>query len=296
MDATENKKLPLKNCWKNEEIARAIHLWFRKYVIALSIGYTVEDKNGGEDEAGCAFCTGFLLCYHNEFMWLTAGHVLEIVDGIFKSNFHNIHSVAWNDNDGVKGISKIPVDYNRLRRYKVVNNECDIGVILFKKGDLDFENIRNNLNNKWFVWENSSLLEPDGFCLIGFPVEVAKTKVLVQGSKAHCNYDTQIMCFPVEKIKPDKSRRADDFWKHAGWFYGKALPIRKDDGKQLEDIKGMSGGPIISFNVSPDGVIKFWPVAIQSTWLPNSRILCGTPISKAVELTDAGFEAVEKVD
>ena len=176
MAEKRNRDLSLKNCWKDESIARAIHLWLREYIVALSIGYTVRDN----EQEGCgAFFTGFLWFCHNQFMWITAGHILEEVEKIINSNSTNIHSVAWNDNDGVGGINKIPVEYGRLHKYKLVNNSYDIGVILFKEGDLELKNIRNNTNNKWFVWEDNNLLKSNGFYLIGFPEEVARSKTII---------------------------------------------------------------------------------------------------------------------
>lgn len=47
----------------------------------------------------------------------------------------------------------------------------------------------------------------------------------------------------------------------------------------LESIQGMSGGPIFGFKNNPDGQPKYWPVAIQSRWLRQRRIVIGTLIS-----------------
>ena len=48
--------------------------------------------------------------------------------------------------------------------------------------------------------------------------------------------------------------------------------------QSLESIQGMSGGPIFGFKSIPGGQQKYWPVAIQSRWLRQSRIVVGTMI------------------
>lgn len=49
---------------------------------------------------------------------------------------------------------------------------------------------------------------------------------------------------------------------------------------------GMSGGPILGFRKNTDGQFAYWPVAIQSRWVEQSRIVIGTfipPIAASIE-------------
>jgi len=59
-----------------------------------------------------------------------------------------------------------------------------------------------------------------------------------------------------------------------------------DDRVDLKSIVGMSGGPIFGFRRSENGQIAYWPVAIQSRWLPGKRIVIGSfvaPIAAEIE-------------
>ncbi|MCX7426983.1 MAG: hypothetical protein NTW96_15325 [Planctomycetia bacterium] len=59
-----------------------------------------------------------------------------------------------------------------------------------------------------------------------------------------------------------------------------------DPHVDLDSIVGMSGGPIFGFRKNCDGQFAYWPVAIQSRWLPHSRIVVGTfvpPIAAEIE-------------
>lgn len=61
---------------------------------------------------------------------------------------------------------------------------------------------------------------------------------------------------------------------------------RIDLRADLDSIVGMSGGPILGFRKNADGQFAYWPVAIQSRWLSDSRIVVGTfvaPIAAAIE-------------
>ena len=59
-----------------------------------------------------------------------------------------------------------------------------------------------------------------------------------------------------------------------------------DPRADLDSIIGMSGGPIFGFRKNSDGQLAYWPVAIQSRWLPRQRVVIGTfvpPIAASVE-------------
>jgi len=49
-----------------------------------------------------------------------------------------------------------------------------------------------------------------------------------------------------------------------------------DENLPLENLTGMSGGPIFGIRFSEE--IRYWVVAIQSSWLPNQRIVFGCPM------------------
>ena len=61
---------------------------------------------------------------------------------------------------------------------------------------------------------------------------------------------------------------------------------RINSNVNLSSIVGMSGGPIIGFRRNTDGQLAYWPVAVQSRWLPERKIVIGSliaPIAADVE-------------
>lgn len=57
----------------------------------------------------------------------------------------------------------------------------------------------------------------------------------------------------------------------------------------IEDIGGMSGGPILGFRRDDDGNLRYWPVAVQSRWLRSERIVIGTYLSPWLRLAEEYF-------
>jgi hypothetical protein len=258
--------------WKSERTARILNQWFTKHIIALHIGFS-----------------GFLLYYQNRYMWVTAGHVIKEIDALFENRDYDVKCTAWIDNKNENYGSEhnvIHFDYLQTRRFPINNNEMDLGVI--RLDGLYLQNILRNDSNKWLteeVWRNNNLSNPEGFFLVGYPDE---TKVCENVKKSDGNYSISNICCitnPVERIAR-KDSEENEFWNYPGWFYGKVLPITKDDGSKLNDIKGMSGGPILGIETTPDGKIIYRLFGIQSCWRPASKILRATPIENVIKLID----------
>ena len=49
----------------------------------------------------------------------------------------------------------------------------------------------------------------------------------------------------------------------------------------------MSGGPIFGFRLKP---FAYWIVAIQSAWLPESRVVFGCPVPALATLLEELFD------
>ena len=55
-------------------------------------------------------------------------------------------------------------------------------------------------------------------------------------------------------------------------FYGNIVL-----GDSMTDIEGMSGGPILGFYRNERNELKYWLIALQSTWLKQSKIIKACP-------------------
>lgn len=68
------------------------------------------------------------------------------------------------------------------------------------------------------------------------------------------------------------------------------------DGEDISDIQGMSGGPIFGFNELDSEGARYWPIAVQSSWLPSQRILIGTPLPLVASMVYRLIESISAVD
>ena len=55
-------------------------------------------------------------------------------------------------------------------------------------------------------------------------------------------------------------------------FYGRAVLDTK-----ITNIEGMSGGPIFGFYKNEKNELRYWLIALQSTWLKNAHIIKACP-------------------
>jgi len=83
---------------------------------------------------------------------------------------------------------------------------------------------------------------------------------------------------PYLRESPADLSEADRELRNA--FFYAAIPqhisLPKNE-KGEDDIKGMSGGPILGVGHSL-GKLKYWVAAIQSSWFPESRVIRAVPL------------------
>jgi len=277
--------------WKSEINARKLNLWFKKHIIALHIGYLLRDKPYN------FYASGFLFSYQEYFLWITAGHVIKDIEELFQNNGYDVKHIAWIDNNEINIPSKhntIPFDYSQTKKFYIDDDTMDLGVVRLK--GLHLQTILRNSSNRWFTkesWRNNNLSNPEGLFLVGYPDE---TKVCRNIEESDGNYSvSKISCIsiPVERIARKESDE-NKFWNFPDCFYGKVLPITKDGCTILNDIRGMSGGPILGVETKADGKINYRLIGIQSSWLPESKILRATPIESVIKLIDEAMMIIKK--
>ena len=267
--------------WKDESVCRQLSHWFCKHIVCLQMTYQVN-----QEEHSNLF-TGFLLKYKGLHLWLTAGHILEEIENIYKSDDYKVRGIAWADNHSTYDAKAVPTVFDRLEKYLINNKDGDVGVINLK--GLDLENILACEENIWMdedMWKYNHLAKPKGYYLVGLPCETNEDKTIkrddgfVEGSISGYAFT-----IPVQRI--DRKDSQDDFWNYQDAFYGELTPVTKQQGGQLNSIEGMSGGFIISIegNIEKQNLL-YRLYAIQSSWLPESKIIRATPMEVVESILD----------
>jgi len=74
-------------------------------------------------------------------------------------------------------------------------------------------------------------------------------------------------------------------------IFGKMLSQPTLDAVNVTDVRGMSGGPVFGVR-GVDGQARYWLIGLQSSWYPDSRIVCFCPVQRFLY---AIKEAIQRV-
>ncbi len=118
--------------------------------------------------------------------------------------------------------------------------------------------------------------------LLGFPAEVTKTSVVESDSKGAAFFRVGTPLLPVETVE----EIPEEFQYQPNRFFGRVPIFTQDDEdeRRVEDIEGMSGGPIFAVRFSKKRrTLSYWVVAVQSKWLKKPRLIAGCPIQPVAD-------------
>jgi hypothetical protein len=117
-------------------------------------------------------------------------------------------------------------------------------------------------------WEKQHEVDFGLHMMIGLPQRVIESSAWKNQGLVHFEAFVRPMTIDIEKLDElPAGARATRYPRFIGKIRGD-LP--------LDDISGMSGGPILGFSKKAD---KYWIIAIQSSWLSATKIVFGCPIS-----------------
>lgn len=262
-----------------QDALQNLHALLYRHVVCLAIQYVALDVNGkpvGKEHF--LAITGFIMLFRDRCFLVTAGHALEDLDKVLKQRKIQIVSCCIVDyfGSGAKVHQPMPFHYDDQTVKGYINNSdigLDIGLIYLR----DF--YRRSLEANGIVpieeadWRNVSAIPFEVFVLLGFPKEwVDKaTKSVEQGESITATVPMAVISVDLiqdDSLIPSNVRLPQS---QLPWFVGKIIQTN------IPSIVGMSGGPIMGIARTPEGV-KYWPVALQSGWYEQSRIILACPL------------------
>jgi hypothetical protein len=267
----------------------SIYRFFCNHLVSLGIFYETVSANGEPTNDLKFYCySGTILSIKGQWNFLTAGHVLEEIESNKKQGRIIIKEAKLIDYFGniVVNWEPIPFDYENSPKFFVFDEMkgLDFGLILLS------QYYRNLLefNGIIAVEEKNWKSQPDEFFekywMIGLPKEKIRTeKLKTDSTKCKTTAYTNPAIISLTKISKESDFAEE---KSNPFFYGK-LPI---DGYSIEDISGMSGGPIIGFNKD---TTRYWIVAIQSSWNRGTREIFACKLFFIASLLESWLEKME---
>ena len=248
---------------ESDEITR----FFCRHLVGLCVTYQTKTSDDECQLNHSAVISGTLIFIEQSLMFLTAGHVLEKLDMLRSSDSAEVTSSCLIDTQGSQSVSGVPIPFELgSARFFYIDNEkraLDFGVVSLSPyyGRLLAANGMVALTEK--QWSQQDQLTFDYHAVLGFLKEFVSAYVSVDG-----HIDVSPVLLGVRKLEdvPNKSVN--------GQFIGQIGP------DQPKSVKGMSGGPIFGFQLGPKKELRYWVVALQSSWNPQTRVIrgCSLPV------------------
>jgi hypothetical protein len=272
----------------DEEFVR----FFSRHLVSLSGWYYATSTKEEELSQPRFFSySGFILSFNGLWCLATAGHILGDLERHLKVEAIRVTRYALLDDFGPNVISHdpIPFDYGRAPKYYINDKETGLDFALIGLGPYYQGLLHANgiipVSEK--TWEKQHEIEFGKYMMIGLPQKLIEASTWRKQGIVHFEAFVRPMTIEVEKLcEAPADTRETRYPRFIGKIEGD-LP--------LDDISGMSGGPILGFSKNAD---KYWIVAIQSSWLPESKIVFGCPIpviagfvEKMVAETTPGVDA-----
>jgi hypothetical protein len=252
--------------------------FFGRHLVSLAGWYRTVNLEG-EDTSQTKFFSysGFILSIRGMWCLATAGHIIDKLEQHLKNESIRVTNYALLDDFGpnVKSHDPIPFDYAKALKFYIDNREAglDFALVLlspYYQGLLKANGIIPVYQENW---EKQHEVEFGHHIMIGLPQTSIETSIRENQGKRLIDAFVRPMTIDIEKLD-----KAPDYAKetHYPRFVGKI-------GDDFDDIDGISGGPILGFNKEGD---RYWIVAIQSSWLRESKIVFGCPIPVIAEFVD----------
>jgi len=263
----------------------AFRFLFRHF---LSLGFLVEDfDEKGRSRGVRGFCTsGTLFKYGEGLSILTAGHVIGDIDRMVTEGNFKIRACYLLDNFGHEGVFSEPIafDYDAAPKSYIYDKQAglDFGLILLRdyyprliaKNGLKFIHEAN--------WRLQHKVKFDFYLMLGLPSCWTHVRIFEGANKEQkIEFLPTATCFRVDRRKRKPGGYPPTQYRR---FIGHIPPKVK-----IDNIEGMSGGPIFGFRKNGDG-LAYWMVAVQSVWIEKKRITFACPLPTIGKLIDTSFE------
>jgi hypothetical protein len=228
--------------------------------------------------------SAFLISMRNNWFLVTAGHVLGDIEKA-RTKGQILTDFKLDDTFGVTAKFKdhsVPfVDFDQCWKQHVDLEGMDFGVIQISQHTgtlLQSEPVAEN------CWKDIPT-EFEHYYLLGAP-----DPLQVIDTVGGLHFRHVLAFFEVEPISdpPETFVRPS-----ARVFYRIPKRLISEVGKQLDDIDGMSGCPLIGVKESGESKGHYYFLGIQSGWDPRSRLAWATPLKGIGEWLEKGFELLE---
>jgi hypothetical protein len=250
----------------------------------------VPKSNPKGDRTGerSSIVSGFIMSVSGYWFWVTAGHICADLKSLPSAN-RKIIQAKFLDSPHLphSGQNHVPFPVDYIEHIQHIYNEdsgIDYGVIILRPNTTALLHAGGVIPLSEDYWKDiPENLGP--FLLLGIPSML--TKVNASLTSHHVSISPGIAPLRFEPNPPI------DLESKIPRFYARLIDTTDDgkpNGTPLDDIDGMSGGPIFGLRTTDGDQIEYYLVAMQSSWFKGLRMICGC---LAARLGEAILEQIE---
>jgi hypothetical protein len=196
----------------------------------------------------------------------TAGHYFDNIDMLRRLRPTRRYSFWLADaiRPNPKDTNFVPLDFNGAWKRHIYHEAdgIDFGLIQLNPNTCRLLMANDVIPVSESHWQDWSDLRFVDFCMVGIPSRLLTIRPN--------SMDIRIVMLALRKLEEPP----DSFKHHRHpMFYGEIVDLG-----DIPSIVGMSGCPVIGLTVK-DGLPFYCFLAIQSGWLPNSRVICACDLN-----------------
>lgn len=263
--------------------------WYGRHFVCLTGGYVQLDENGKQIGDERLFgISAFVMSFGGEWFLVTAGHALkEGIDDKIATGRVKLLGTSIQDDFGpdAKGPYPTMFDYASALKWYIDDRGLGLDVGLVHLRDFYRSGLEANgvLPISEANWVNQPTDLDDDYMLFGVPEELTGPTVIEPGPTGE-QLSAPITAMLLHVTRTDTPHRELPPSKYP-WFIGTV----NTEPFGLNSIVGMSGGPIFGFRRYANGEQRYWVVALQSWWDPETRTIYGCPVPLFARLVAEAF-------
>lgn len=242
--------------------------FFGRHLLAICLTYRLTNASKEQPLSFAAY-NGTLINITGKICFLTAGHVLADLKEKLDDDRIEVIDVVLADTFAKDRASDKPVPFDvRNEHFYIVDDKeqgLDFGAIPLRPYYINLLARNGTIALDEERWIHQHGVHFDGYAMLGLPQELTSPVVDASGNGAVS--PTMFWVVRHETPPPDTPQTTHPR------FVGEIA-----EGLSVTDIRGMSGGPIFGFRIEGENAVRYWVVALQSTWLPTRRIVFGCPL------------------
>lgn len=209
--------------------------------------------------------SGFILSIRGHWCWATAGHILKDLEQYLNEKKVKIKEYALIDYFGPNVVSydPVPFDFERARKFYIHNEKAglDFGLVAlspYYQRLLEANGIAPVSEENW---RHQHRVEFDQHFMLGLPeVFITIEPTISEADEEIISTVSPVMIYVTKLSEPPENLPETHFPRFIG---------RIRDDCPLDNIKGMSGGPVFGLNKEGN---RYWIVAVQSSKLESSNL------------------------